>query len=111
MILDLRRLLEGTHSYDGNPITVKRIPPKEKVPLDPVRVHIQGLKETTSEDNVRNYLEKFCDQDVVKVLFGDNNNALVDFYAEPGIHSYRILRHLTQHNYLLQSLLTSVYKL
>ena len=93
-LTDLKRLLKpDSHSYEGNPITVVMQPPKKKVPLDPVRVHVQGLKAgvTIKPDNVRNYLEKFCDVYVTDVQFGCNNNALVVFDAEPGWYKPQII--------------------
>ena len=60
-------------------------PPKKKVPLDPVMVHVQGLNlEETSKDTLELYLEKFCDVEVRDIQFGSNDNALVVFDTEPG---------------------------
>lgn len=55
------------------------------MPPDPVRIHIQGLSELTTEDCLSFYLEKFSDNASVKnVYFGNNKNALVVFDTEPG---------------------------
>ena len=55
------------------------------MPPDPVRIHIQGLSEHTTEDCLSFYLEKFCDNASVKnVYFGSNKNALAVFDKEPG---------------------------
>ena len=85
LLLDRQRLLEGEHSINKTPITVKLQPPKKKVPPDPVRIHVQGLSEKTTEDCLCFYLEKFSGVDVEKVYFGTNNNALVVFDYEPGM--------------------------
>jgi len=58
--------------------------PEEKLPPDPVKVHVQGISETTTQDCLRFHLEKFCYVDVVKVYLGCNNDALVTFESEPG---------------------------
>lgn len=58
--------------------------PKKKLPLDPVKVHVQGISETTTEDCLRFYLEKFSDVEVVEVYLGYNNEALATFEHEPG---------------------------
>lgn len=63
-------------------------PPKKKVPLDPMKIHVQELNETTSEDCLRFYLEKFTKVEVAEVFKGYNNNALAIFDAEPGDYSY-----------------------
>ena len=83
-VSDLQRLLEHPHTINGKAITVVRQRPKKKLPLDPVRMHVQGLSETTTEDCLRFYLEKFSDVEVEKVCFGSKNNALATFEAEPG---------------------------
>jgi len=80
----LERLLEKPHAIYGNAITVVRQPPKKKLPLDPVKVHVQGISETTAEDCLRFYLEKFSDAEVVEVYLGYNNDALATFEHEPG---------------------------
>lgn len=81
---DLKRLLENPHAIDGKAITVVRQLPKKKLPPDPVRVHVQGISETTTADCLRFYLEKFSDVEVVEVYLGCNNNALATFETEPG---------------------------
>ena len=86
MTTDLKRLLEGPHFIDKKRITAVRRPPKKKVPPDPLKVHVQGLNETTSEDCLRFYLEKFSGEDVNEVHKGSNNNALAVFNVEPGIY-------------------------
>ncbi|XP_078364642.1 protein mono-ADP-ribosyltransferase PARP14-like isoform X2 [Oculina patagonica] len=86
-VKDLQRLLEHPHKIDGKPITVVRQRPKKKLPLDPVRIHVQGLCETTTEDCLRFYLEKFSDVEVEEVFFGSNNNALATFETEPDFES------------------------
>ena len=58
--------------------------PKKKLPPDPVKVHVQGISETTTEDCLRFYLEKFSNVEVVKVYLGCNNDALATFESEPG---------------------------
>ena len=83
-ISDIQRLLEHPHKIDGQMITVVRQPPSKKVPLDPVRVHVQGISEKTTEDCLSIYLEKFADVDVKEVYFGCMNNALAVFEREPG---------------------------
>lgn len=85
LLPDRQRLLEGEHSINQKPITVKLQPPKKKVPPDPLRIHVQGLSEKTTEDCLCFYLEKFSGVDVEKVYFGANNNALVVFDCEPGM--------------------------
>ena len=84
LVSDLKRLLEVPHSIDKKSITVIRQPPKKKVPLDPLKVHVQGLNETTSDDCLRYYLEKFSEADVSEVYKGSKNNALAVFDADPG---------------------------
>ena len=49
MIADLKRLLEGPHTIGGKPLKVIKQPPKKKVPLDPLKVHVQGLNERDYE--------------------------------------------------------------
>lgn len=83
-ISDLKRLLERPHLIDKKPITVIKRPPKKKVPLDPLRLHVQGLKEGTSGDSLLYYLEKFSNVDVTNVYMGHNNNAMAVFASEPG---------------------------
>ena len=83
-ITDLKRLLEEPHEIDGQMITVVRQPPSKKVPLDPLRVHVQGISETTTKDCLSFYLEKFALVDVEEVYFGVKNNALAVFDGEPG---------------------------
>jgi len=58
--------------------------PKKKLPPDPVKVHVQGISEKTTEDCLRFYLEKFCNVEVVEVYLGCNNDALATFESEPG---------------------------
>ena len=81
---DLERLLEQPHKINGKAITVARQLPKKKLPLDPVKVHVQGISENITEDCLRFYLEKFSDAKVVGVYLGCNNEALVTFESEPG---------------------------
>ena len=81
---DLSRLLEKPHKIDNQVITVVRQPPKKKLPLDPVRIHVQGISETTTEDCLRFYLEKYTDVEVQEVYLGCKNNALAIFESEPG---------------------------
>ena len=83
------------HVIYGNVITVVRQLPKKKLPLDPVKVHVQGISETSTEDCLHFYLEKFSDAEVMGVYLGCNNDALAIFESEPGnfktlsyIHSY-----------------------
>lgn len=60
-------------------------PPKINIPPDPLRVHVRGLNENTTEDCLLFYLEKFSlDVEVKEVNFGDNNNAIATFSTEPG---------------------------
>ena len=81
---DLERLLEKPHKINGRAITVERQLPKKKLPPDPFKVHVQGISETTTEDCLRFYLEKFSDPEVVEVCLGCNNDALATFESEPG---------------------------
>jgi len=81
---DLERLLEKPHAIDGKAITVVRQLPKKKLPLDPVKVHVRGISEKTTEDCLRFYLEKFSDTKVVEVYLGRSNDALATFESEPG---------------------------
>lgn len=83
-ILDLKRLLERPHVVGDKPIKVIKRSPKKKIPLDPLKVHVQGLKEGTLDDSLFYYLEKFSDVDVSKLQMGCNNNAMVVFVSEPG---------------------------
>ena len=89
-ITDLQRLLEEPHKIDGHIITVIRQPPPKKVPLDPLRVHVQGLSVTTSKDCLSFYLEKFADVEVEEVYLGVKNNALAVFESEPGNSQIKI---------------------
>ena len=84
MIADLKRLREGPHTIDEKPLKVINQPPKKKVPLDPLKVHVQGLNDETGRDSLRLYLEKFSKVDVTEVYMGCNNNAMAVFNAEPG---------------------------
>ena len=60
-------------------------PPKKKVPLDPVTVHVKGLNlQQTSKDCLELYLEKFSNVEVKYVQFGSNDNALALFDRKPG---------------------------
>ena len=70
--------------FHGKAITVARQLPKKKLPPDPVKVHVQGISENTTEDCLRFYLEKFSDAEVVEVYLGCNNDALATFASEPG---------------------------
>ena len=89
LVSDLKQLLEGPHSIDKKHISVMRKPPNKKVPLDRLKVHVQGLNETTSEDCLRFYLEKFSTAEVSEVYRGCRNNALAVFDADPGnCHSF-----------------------
>ena len=83
-ITDLQRLLEEPHTIDGQIITVVRQPPPKKVPLDPLRLHVQGISKTTTIDCLSYYLETFADVEVVEVYLGVKNNALAVFESEPG---------------------------
>ena len=87
-IADLKRLLEGPHTIDKKPLKVIKQPPKKKVPLDPLKVHVQGLNEKTTKDSLCLYLEKFSKVDVTEVYMGCNNNAMAVFDAEPGNNTY-----------------------
>ncbi|RMX48337.1 hypothetical protein pdam_00011104 [Pocillopora damicornis] len=87
-VKDLQRLLEEPHKIDGQIITVIRQPPLKKVPLDPLRLHVQGLSVTTSKDCLSFYLEKFADVEVEEVYLGVKNNALAVFESEPEVTSY-----------------------
>ena len=66
-----------------------RQPPK-KVPLDPLRLHVQGISETTTEVTLSFYLEKFADVEVEEVYLGVKNNALAVFESEPGNFQIKI---------------------
>lgn len=88
MIADLRRLLEGPHTIDEKPLKVINQPPKKKVPLDPLKVHVQGLNEKTTKDSLWFYLEKFSKVDVTEVYMGCNNNAMAVFDFEQGKKIY-----------------------
>ncbi|XP_022791105.1 poly [ADP-ribose] polymerase 14-like [Stylophora pistillata] len=68
-------------------ITVVRQPPPKKVPLDPLRVHVQGISETTTIDCLSFYLEKFAGVEVEKVYLGEKNNALAVFESETDFES------------------------
>ena len=81
---DLERLLKKPHKLNGKDITVARQLPKKKLPPDPVKVHVQGISETTTKDCLRFYLEKFSDAEVKEVYLGCTNNALATFASEPG---------------------------
>ena len=83
-ITDLQRLLEKPHKIDDRIITVVRQPPPKKVPLDPLRLHVQGISKTTTKDCLSFYLEKFADVDVEEVYLGVKDNALAVFESEPG---------------------------
>ena len=87
---DLSRLLEKPHKIDNQVITVVRQPPKKKLPLDPVRIHVQGISETTTKDCLRFYLEKFTDVEVQEVYLGCKNNALATFESEPGNYKVKV---------------------
>ena len=81
----MKRLLEGEHKINKEPIKVRIRPPKKKAPPDPVRVHVKGLDlEKTTKDCLGLYLEKFSMVDVKEVHFGLNDNALAVFDQEPG---------------------------
>lgn len=82
--LDLHRLLEGRHAIAGKSVAVERQTYKNKVSLDPRMIHIQGINETTSEDCLCFYLEKFSKVEVADVVKGYDNNALIIFNDEPG---------------------------
>ena len=82
-ITDLQRLLEEPHKIHGQIITVIRQPPPKKVPLDPLRLHVQGISKMT-KDCLSFYLEKFADVEVQEVYLGVKDNALVVFESEPG---------------------------
>ena len=56
----------------------------KKFPPDPVKVHVQGISEATTEDCLRVYLEKFSNVEVVEVYLGCSNDALATFESEPG---------------------------
>ena len=90
---DLKRLREGPHTIDEKPLKVINHPPKKKVPLDPLKVHVQGLNEKTTQDSLSLYLEKFSKVDVTEVYMGCNNNAMAVFDAEQGKKKY-IVRYL-----------------
>ena len=81
---DFLRNLEKPHKIDDQVITVVRQLPKKKLPLDPVRIHVQGISETTTKDRLRFYLEKFTDVEVQEVYLGCKNNALAIFESELG---------------------------
>ena len=91
MIADLKRLLDGPHTIDKKPLEVINQPPKKKVPLDPLKVHVQGLNEKTTKDSLWFYLEKFSNVDVTEVYMGFNNNAVAVFDAEPSKKIYSLL--------------------
>ena len=91
VIADLKRLREGPHTIDEKPLKVINQPPKKKVPLDPLKVHVQGLNDETGRDSLRLYLEKFSKVDVTEVYMGCNNNAMAVFNAEPGKKIYLLL--------------------
>lgn len=91
MIADLKRLLDGPHTIDKKPLKVINQPPKKKVPLDPLKVHVQGLNEKTTKDSLWFYLEKFSNVDVTEVYMGFNNNAVAVFDAEPSKKIYSLL--------------------
>ena len=84
MIADLKRLLDGPHTIGKTPLKVINQPPEKKAPLDPLKVHVQGLNEKTTKDSLCFYLEKFSSLDVIEVYMGCNNNAMAVFDAEPG---------------------------
>ena len=63
---------------------METIPPEKKLPPDPLRVYVQGLKEKTTEDCLLLYLEKFSDVEVKEVIRGCDGKALAIFTAEPG---------------------------
>ena len=90
MIADLKRLREGPHTIDEKPLKVINQPPKKKVPLDPLKVHVQGLNDETGRDSLRLYLEKFSKVDVTEVYMGCNNNAMAIFDTEPGNNTYSL---------------------
>ena len=100
MIADLRRLHEGPHTIDERPLKVINQPPKKKVPLDPLKVHVQGLNEKTTKDSLWLYLEKFSKADVTEVYMGCNNNAMAVFDAEQGKKKY-IVRYVFLFSFIL----------
>ena len=69
-------------------------------------MHVQGLSETTTEDCLRFYLEKFSDVEVEEVCFGSKNNALATFEAEPGNYVNKVMRGRCREKGLTQSTLT-----
>ena len=61
------------------------LPPRRKVPPDPVMVHVQGFNlEKTRKDCLELYLEKFSNVEVKDIQFISNDNALAVFDSEPG---------------------------
>ena len=81
---DLEKLLHQSHFIDGKVISVKKEPPKKRVPLDPIRVLVRGLNEKITEDCLLFYLERCTDVAVKEVTKCFNNNAVAVFEAEPG---------------------------
>ena len=63
---------------------MERLTPKEKLPPDPLRVHVLGLNDKTTEDCLLLYLEKYSDVEVKEVIRGCDGEALATFAAEPG---------------------------
>ncbi|XP_022787787.1 poly [ADP-ribose] polymerase 14-like [Stylophora pistillata] len=84
---DLQKLLHQSHSINGMVISVKKEPPKKKVPLDPIRVQVRGLNEKITGDCLLLYLEKYSGVEVKQVIKGCNNNAVAIFEAEPDFES------------------------
>lgn len=91
MIADLKRLLDGPHTISKKPLKVINQPQKKKVPLDPLKVHVQGLNEKTTKGSLWFYLEKFSNVHVTEVYMGFNKNAMAVFDAEPGKKIYSLL--------------------
>ena len=67
VIADLKRLLDGPHTTGKKPLKVMNQPQKKKVPLDPLKVHVQGLNEKTTKGSLWFYLEKFSNVHVTGV--------------------------------------------
>ena len=65
-------------------MTLKPKRPEVIFPTDKKKLFIENINPKTSEDSLTNYIEIITKQEVKKVTFGNNNDAMVTLNNEPG---------------------------
>ena len=70
---------------DGYLLRLKEKQPELILPKDRKKLYVENIDPKTTTDCLTSYMEARTKLDVCEVQFGENRNALIIFYEEPGM--------------------------